>query len=238
MRRLRLRRVFWIGAAAVLAAAALIALVDVARGRFSETDGRIILTLLALLYAGAAGLAGLALLDRGTSHALGRTAAAAAPLGLAFMTWGVWSFVWEAGETVSIKLGWSWAIGLAAGLVATTGLLLAQSIELQRLAWLAGALAALAAALSVAGVWSEPSSDTFAKVVVALWIVTALAYFLVPILQRFTAAGQPSEPRVLAELDGVELVATRAPADGVAVEGRPRAGERLVLRKTGSDRKV
>ena len=102
--------------------------------------------------------------------------------------------------------------------------------SLIRLAAAAGAFASLAAALSIAGVWTEPDSDAFVKALAVLWILAALCYFLVPVLQRFTAAGaEETAIRVLATLDGVELVASRGPLEGVAVEA-PSPGERLVLR--------
>jgi drug/metabolite transporter (DMT)-like permease len=66
--RIRLSRIFWIGAAAILVAAALVALVAVLRGDFSDTDGRILITMGALLYTGGAALAGLALADRGPAR--------------------------------------------------------------------------------------------------------------------------------------------------------------------------
>ena len=159
MTRARLRRLFWIAAAAILVVAALVALVAVVRGRFSDTDRRIILTLVALLYAGAAGLAGLALVDRRVAHALGWMSAVAAPVGLAFMAWGVWSFVWEGegGSEDASKLAWSWVLALAAGMVATTSLLLARRPFIARLAMLAGATAGMATALSIVGIWTDPS---------------------------------------------------------------------------------
>ncbi len=99
------------------------------------------------------------------------------------------------------------------GLIATTGLLLARRRALVRLAAAAGVLAAVTAALSITAVWSEKPSDAFAKTFDVFWILAALCYFLVPVLQRFTAAGvEEHAVRVLAELDGVELVASRAPA--------------------------
>jgi hypothetical protein len=68
-------------------------------------------------------------------------------------------------------------------------------------------------------------------VLAVLWILTLLAYFLVPVLQRFTSAGAaPEAARVLASLGDVELVATRA-ADGRAIYARLKPGERLVLRR-------
>jgi hypothetical protein len=63
--RVRLSRFLWIGAAAILVAAALVTVVAVLRGYFSENDGRILLTLAAVLYAGGMGLVGLGFAERG-----------------------------------------------------------------------------------------------------------------------------------------------------------------------------
>jgi hypothetical protein len=64
-----------------------------------------------------------------------------------------------------------------------------------------------------------------------LWILGVLGWLLVPVLQRFTAVDASAAGiRVLAVLDGVELVASRSVLDGVQIEA-PAAGERLVLRR-------
>ena len=228
MTRRRLVRTFWISAAATLVVAALIALAAVVRGDFSDTDGRILITLAALLYAGGTSLAGLALVDRGTARILGCIVAAVGPVGLAVMLWAIWSFVFEDENELASKLGWSAGLVLLAALVSSTALLLARRDALVRLAWGAAALAGLAATVSLAGLWAEPDADAFIKVVAILWILAALAYFLVPILQRLTSVGQETSSRVLAELDGIELVATRSP-DGL--EPRLARGERLALRR-------
>lgn len=231
MTRLRLARIFWMGAAAILVAAALVALAAVLRGDFSDTDGRILMTLAVLLFTGSAALAGLALVDRGPARALGWTVVAAAPGCLALELWGIWKFAFdgEGGENAT-KLAWSAVLVLLAGLIAVTGQLLARRPALVGLAAVAGLLAALAAALSVLGMWTEPSGDGFVKALSALWILAALAYFLVPVLQRFTTAGAAaSEVRVLASLGDVELVATRARDGGI--DARLAPGERLLLRR-------
>jgi MFS family permease len=229
--KLRLARIFWIGAAAILIAAALVALVAVLRGDFSDTDGRALVTLAALLYTGAAALSGLALVDRKRATALGWLVAVSAPVGLALILWAVWSFAFdEGGDRATDKLAWSSAILLLAGLLSTTALLLARRPTLVRLAAVAGAAAGVAAGISVIGVWAEPDNESFVKGVAVAWILAALGFFLVPVLQRFTSTGEDVQSeRVLAELDGVELVATRA-ADGI--EPSLAAGERLALRRS------
>jgi hypothetical protein len=151
--KLRLRRIFWMGAAATIVVAALVALAAVVTGDFSDTDGRILVTLAALLYTGGAAICGLAVVDRARARLLGWSATAAAPVCLAFVVWAIWSFAFDGGgnETAD-KLAWSSVLVLLAELVATTALLLARRPMLASLAVAAGALAALAAAMSVAGI--------------------------------------------------------------------------------------
>jgi hypothetical protein len=227
--RRRSARVFWLGAAAILVAAALIALVAVLRGSFSETDGRILGTLGALLYCGAAALAGLALVDRGVVPALGWGMAALSTATLAALS----AAIWTDGDR-AWRVAISAALYLLAGAVATTGLLLTTRPVLHRLALVAGALAVIAASLTLFPVWrdDDPGSG-LAKAIGVAWILAALAYLLAPVMERWTAVGElAAGERVLAALGEVELVATRHPGDALVVVGRPRQGERLVLRRT------
>jgi hypothetical protein len=228
--RIRLSRIFWIGAAAILVVAALVALGAVLRGDFSDTDGRILVTLAVLLYTGGAAISGLGLVDRGVARPLGWTVVGAAPICLALVLWGIWSITFDGGGNHDAsRAAWSAVLVLLVGLLASTGLLLARRRALVVLAVVADVLAALAAALSVAGIWTEPDSDNYVKVVAALWILASLCYFLVPVLQRFSGAGEEGQAvRVLAELDGVELVATRW---GGGIEPQLAVGERLQLRR-------
>jgi hypothetical protein len=227
--RIRYARIFWIGAAGTLVLAALVAVVAVARGDFSDTDGRILLTLGALLYAGGAAIAGLALSEHGPARRLGSAVAIASPIALGLILAAIWSFVWEQDNEPWNKLALSSALVVLAGLLGTTALLLAGRRPLIRLAYGAGILASVASGLSIVGIWAEPTGETFAKVLVALWIVAALAYFLVPVLARFTAAdGSETDARILATFDDVELVATRA-GGGLDVQLAP--GESLLLRR-------
>ena len=220
------------GAAAIVVVAALVALAAVVKGNFSDTDGRILVTLAAMLYTGGAAICGLALVDRGPARALGWIVATAAPISLAFVAWAIWSFAFDGGGSeTAAKLAWSAVLVLLSGLISTTALLLAHRTALIGLAAVAGSLSALAAIASVAGVWAELDGDTFVKALAVLWILAGLAYFLVPILQRFSSVGVEEVPvRVLAQLDGVELVATHGSGEGVPVDS-PIAGERLFLRR-------
>jgi len=230
--RRRLTRVFWLGAAAILVAAALISLVAILKGGFSETDGRILGTLGSLLYTGAAALAGLALVDRGPMRALGWAVVGLAGVAFVLLVLPIWSVAGEDADW-PWRLAMSGALYLLAGLVATTGLLLTTRPALQRLALVGGALTAVAVSLTLVPIWrdTDPGS-TLAKAMGASWILAALAFCLAPVLQRWSAVGETETgDRVLGTLDDVELVATREPGDDLVVTERPRGGERLVLRR-------
>jgi hypothetical protein len=229
--RRRLARVFWLGAAAILVAAALVSLVAILQGGFSDTDGRILGTLGALLYCGAGALSGLALVDRRLAPALGWAMVGLATATFALLVAAIW--IWEDSDW-SWRLAISGALYLLAGLVATTGLLLTTRPALQRLALAAGVLAAVAVSLTLVPIWRDDDpGSTLGKAMGVTWILAALAFLLAPVLQRWSAIGETATgDRVLGTLDGIELVATRDPADALLVTERPKPGERLVLRRS------
>jgi len=224
---LRPRRIFWMGAAAIVVAAALVALAAVVKGDFSDTDGRILGTLAAALLAGSTLAAGLALVERGGTR-LGWCAVAVSGPGFALLAYSIWDFVFDGGSD-SWRWGWTGALVLLASLIAVTAQLLARRPAIVRLAWLAGGLSALASGVSIAAIWRDSPGDTIGKTLAVLWILAGLAFLLVPVLQRFSAAGIPaSSERALGELDGIELVATHV-REGT-IDARLEPGERLVLR--------
>lgn len=225
MNRRRLARIFWLGAAALIVVAALVALSAVLGGELSETDGRILGTLAALLLAGGTFISGLVLVERDRAL-LGRVATVLAPIGFALLCYAIWDFAFDAGND-PWRYGWLGALLLIATLVAVTARLLAESATLTPLAMVTGLLAALAAGVSVYAVWGN-DSDAIGKVLAVLWILTAVCYLLVPVLERFRGETPDPEVRVLAALDDVQLVLTRS-KEGLVVELAP--GERLALRR-------
>lgn len=229
--RLRLGRIFWIGAAAILVVAALVAVSSILGGDFSETDGKILGTLFSLLLAGAVVISGYALVERETL----------VPLGWAAVVWGTVAFtvlaaaIWSSFENETLG---RWAGTMTALLVAlllvTTQRLLLRVEGLTILFFATAVVAGLAVLATGAAIWGERDGGGDApgtwEASAIFWILTALGFMLVPVLQRFTATGaSPADIRVLATLGDVELVASRGPLEGVAVE-TPSAGERLVLR--------
>ncbi|HEX4747126.1 MAG TPA: hypothetical protein VFU99_09605 [Gaiellaceae bacterium] len=226
MTRRRLARTFWLGAAALLVAAALVAIVALLRGELTDTDAHILLTLGVLFVTGAAALAGLALVDSGRQTLVGWTVAAVAPVELTVLVYWIWSGS-EGDDTIS-RLGTTTLLLLVGQVAIVTQLLLLSNRRLLALVLATDILVVVAVGGAITALWTEPDDTLWAKLLAAAWILAALGWFLLPVLQRFTAAGAPPDERVLDELDGVELVATRASA---GIDVRLARGERLLLRR-------
>jgi MFS family permease len=225
--RVRLSRIFWIGAAATLVVAALIGVAGLLRSEFTETDGKILLTLLTLLVAGGAALAGLALLERSSFVAFGWFATGVAVASFGFITAATWSDFDDDGLT---KIATIAAVTLIAALLVSTQMLVHRGrlLAVMVATWLT---LSLAVSGTTTGILGEEDGATLWKAVGTFWILGLLGWLLVPVLQRFTAAGAAaSGVRVLAALDGIEVVASRGALEGVHIEP-PAAGERLVLRR-------
>ena len=226
MTRGHLARIFWLGAAALLVAAALVAIVALLRGELSDTDARILLTLGALFVTGACAIAGLALVDSDRYADVGWAVAALAPVEFAVLTYWIWSG--SEGDDAISRIGTTTLLVLAGQIAIVTQLLLLAGRRMRWLVITTEALVVVAVGGAVAAIWTEPDNTTWAKLLAAAWILAVLCWFLLPVLQRYTSAGAPREDRVLAELEGVELVATHS-RNGVDV--RLARGERLLLRR-------
>lgn len=225
MPRNRLVRLFWMGAAALLVVAALVALAALLRGRFTETDGRILLTLGALFLAGSVGIAGIALVERRALAWLGRATVGSAPVWFALMATAIWSESLEKWAGTAVVL-------LVAELVLTTNVLMLRDRRFRPLVAATAVALGLTTSLFLVVVWTETDSSGLARAVGTSAILTGLGYFLTPVLQRWSAVGEgTADLRVLAALGDVELVASREQVEGVVVTAKPAAGERLFLRR-------
>ena len=207
---MKLRRLFWIGAAGLLGLAALISIAALLRGEFTETDGKILGTLAAAFVAGSLSLAGLALLDRGDLVPLGWAGVVGGIVGFVLFTWQVWSGF----DSEDVMADTSLLV--AAGLMLTTARLLRR-----RHTWLFWVSAALTTASAVIFLWAihaEPDGDNWGKMFGTLGILTVLAWFLVPVAGRIGPDESPP-PR--------ERVVGHGPG---RVEVELAAGETLVVR--------
>jgi hypothetical protein len=217
----RYGRIFWIGAAGALVLAALIGISALLSSDFSETDGQILLTLLALVVATGAATAGLAVSERGHT-AIGPSAVALSLVAFVVIVLSTWNGFDS--ETLA-KLAATAAFALIGAVLCTTQLVLHRGIHTWVVVVTWAALV-LAFVLSTGALWGE-DGDTW-KAAASMWIVGLVGWLLLPVLQRFTAAGAPAAGgRVLATLGDVELVATTA--GGVDPQLLP--GERVLLRR-------
>jgi len=219
-------RTAWLGAAAILVVAALVALAAVLRGDFSETDGRILGTLALVLYAGGALFVGLSVVERGRA-VVGWSLAGGAPICFLLALPAIWSVFDESDSDKLWEWAWSGVLALLAGLLLGSAMLLARTNGSQLLALATGTIAALATTLSIAAIWKGTESDVWLQAIAALWILAVLCFALVPVVDRFGRSGSASGERVLATLGDVELVATHAGS----VDPNLAPGERLLLRR-------
>src|SRR4051812_9248602 len=137
-----LRRVFLLGAAALVSIAALVAIGTVLEGRFGETEGQIFATLATTFVAGSVVVAGLACLA--VSPVLGAAGVALASGGFVLWTVQIWGGYDSEGYWKLIGVVTAWALAL---LVATTARLMTSSPRLLRSLYPATAGAAAGAAL-------------------------------------------------------------------------------------------
>jgi hypothetical protein len=227
VRQHSLSRIFWIGAAAILIVAALVGIVGILRGDLGETDAKILGTLGTLLLAGATAIAGYALVERGLLVPFGWAAATVAGGCFLLVTTAIW-------KEFDNDLG-AWAVRsivlLVALLLVTTQTLLLRVDSLKGLVGATAVATGLATLFTAVAIGVDEGGDGLWQGAAIFWIFGILGYLLLPVLQRFRAAG-PAEGvgRVLAELDGIQLIATRA---GSGIDVRLGPGERLVLKRRG-----
>ena len=182
-----MRRVFWIGAAALLGVAALVSIVALLRGELTPTDGNILFTLAAAFLAGSAALAGLALIERRDVVLLGWAVVTTSAVGFAILAWQIWTeFDYE-----------NWSLDTATALIAA--LMVATARLLYRglawLYWLSAGLTVVTAAVYVWAIHADPDGSNWEKALGTLGIVTVLAWFLVPVLGR--TGGAAASERVV-----------------------------------------
>jgi hypothetical protein len=202
---LSLRRVFLLGAAAVVSVAALVAIVTVLNGHFGETEGKIFATLATTFAAGSAVVAGLALVGHGESRALGLAGLTLGVVGFVLWAAQIWGEFDSDGFRKLLGVLTAWSLAL---LVVTTTRLMLSSPSLRRRLYPATAAAAAGAALTVSVMIVREQGDGW-QLFAVLLILTLVGETLAPVLERFQAADDHPSERVLGVVAGVEVVAVR-----------------------------
>jgi len=225
-----LRRIVLQGAAALAGAAALLAIAVVLRGDFGETEEKLFATLAATFVAGAAAMAGIALLARQASRPVAYAGIVLAVGGYVLWVEQIWAGHDSDGYWKLLLLVLTWT--LATLVVATNRLMLRSARLIGTLYPATAAAAVLAALTTTAMLWREEADGW--QLFAVLLILTLLGEVLAPILERAdTTGGDDAAERLLARVGGVEIVAVRGEPGAVVVEGRPyalREGEIVAVR--------
>ena len=177
-----LQRSFWIGAAALLGAAALTAIAAILRGDFSETDAKIVGTSFSLLLGGSSGLLGIALGGRRQLALLGQLVAAAASLETVLLLIAIWNGFND--ETLGRWAGTALILLLAQLLLTGQALILRRDSPL--LLSLTGAAVVFASATTISAFWSENAGDTRGKAIAVFWILSIAGFLATPIVNRLS----------------------------------------------------
>ncbi|HEU5215404.1 MAG TPA: hypothetical protein VFU30_07680 [Gaiellaceae bacterium] len=229
---MRIRRLFWLGAAVLFSIAALVAIAAVLGGDFGDTQARILATCGIAFVCGGAALAGFACLDRGVIR---EAAWATIVFGVAsFVAWTGAAWQKDPGKAYW-KLAGVLGIWTLAGLLVTTLRLIASSPRLLATVvpatWGAVGLAALLSTEMVLGEDGGPW-----QVVLVLVILTGLGYALTPALQRFWADSDApaAAERLLGTLGNIDVFAVRGEGRSVTIGSsrtRLASSEGIVLRE-------
>jgi hypothetical protein len=202
-----LRRIFLLGAAALVAVAALVAIAAILSGDFGETEGKIFATLATAFVAGSTAIAGIACLEQSLARPFGVLGIALAALGFLLWTDQIWAEHHGDGYWKVLGLILIWTLVL---LVVTTTRLMTRSPQLRRSLFPATAAAAGLAGLVVSAIVLRENGDGW-QLFAVLLILALLGEILTPILERFVATPTETTPsqRVLGEVAGAVVVAVR-----------------------------
>ena len=193
-------RLFWIGAAATVVVAALLALSAVLGGRFDSTDWKILGSLATLLLGGAVATVGVSLRETGRAESSGAVLTVGAPV-LALVGLLAMARDFEPKE-LGKAAGIAYVL-LTAGLIIGTARTLARQRSQLLPFYVVLATGSFAAALSVIAIATDSGGDW--KALVATLIVMALAYVLVPMWPRLSGAATDPTVAAVDLAEGVEV---------------------------------
>jgi hypothetical protein len=166
--------------AAVLVGVAVAALVVVLTDPYTQTDANIPYALIAAVLGGTAFFAGLALAERGP-WLFGQILAVAALGGFAVLFFAIWNGAVLESRTEGAL--WAGLVTLVTTLAFATRLL-AHATVVRWIAGAAGALAFVAAAVSLDAALTDDQFWRVGTTITSLWILAALLAFSVPLVER------------------------------------------------------
>ena len=188
--RAQRRSPLWLAGGGALVFAAIAGIVAVVSGEFAPQGYSIVFTLMAATLTTASFLGSLIALERG-ARVVGWVATLVSPLALAMLVEGIWH-----DSNDRFRLLATGVILALALLVAIPAFLFLRSRTLVALAGAAGILAATTTAVSIDTIWRDERYFLFAQTTTALWILAIACCLLVPVLERYLAAGaaRPDAP--------------------------------------------
>jgi hypothetical protein len=224
-----LRRIFFLGAAALASVAALVAIGAVLNGDFGETEGKIFATLAATFVGGSSAIAGIALLARGASRPLAYAGVFLAVGGYVLWAEQIWAEHDSDGYWKLLILILTWTLAV---LLVSTNRLLIHSERLARTLYPATAAVTGAAALVATVMLLREEGDGW-QLFAVLLILAVLGEVLAPILDRYAATAEAPAERLLGTVGGASVFAVRGLARTVRLNGSQvqlRDDEGIVVR--------
>jgi hypothetical protein len=224
-----LRRIFFLGAAALASVAALVAIGAVLNGDFGETEGKIFATLAATFVAGSSAVAGIALLAREASRPLAYAGVFLAVGGYVLWAEQIWAEHDSDGYWKLLILILTWTLAV---LLVSTNRLLIHSERLARTLYPATAAVTGAAALVATVMLLREEGDGW-QLFAVLLILAVLGEVLAPILDRYAATAEAPAERLLGTVGGASVFAVRGLARTVRLNGSQvqlRDDEGIVVR--------
>jgi hypothetical protein len=189
---------------ASIAANAVIGIVAIVSGDFSDLDRKVLLTSLSVTGASVLALASLTARERGFLRVVPEVGAASSLIGFSLLVIQIWAEV--SGDTMWKSASTGILIGAAAAH--------ASLLSLSRLApnyrvvlWAAWALAALLVGLVIVIIWSHYAEDStaFAQLLGVTGVLLAAATLAVPVLHRASKAKAPEPEERVGTVQGRQI---------------------------------
>lgn len=181
-----LRRLFWIGAAALLGVAALTAIAAILRGDFSQTDVNIVATSFSLLLGSFSAFLGIALFERWHQAELGHLVALAASIETILLLIAIWIGIGSVALDYWLANWAQTALVLLIAQILLTGQALIRKGNSPFLLPLTGVAVAFASAVTISAFWADNVGEIGGKSIAVFWILSVVGFLATPIANRLS----------------------------------------------------